>query len=445
MDKRVTEAVDFALTTGLIKYNTEFKLTHAPFCLSPFPLKDKLNDYLVNSTPVFNELMVKVGADKDFIKHYLEPVAATDDFISRLLTIYSETELSHHLQLSRNDFLIAADGETGELHPKQVEFNTISNSFLFLTQRMYKLHQHMSYFVPCGGTLAENNTLDEAVAAIAEVVQYYDKSNACILMVVQDREQNLFDQRGLEYSLWEKFGIPTVRLSLEQVAEQGVLKEGHLVVEDKTAALVYFRAGYTPNDYQSQAAWEGRILIENSSAVKCPSVGMQLAGAKKIQQILAKPGILERYLTADLANSLKSTFVGMYDLNELIGNQKARELAKAEPHKYVLKPQREGGGNNLYDGEMVTEINKMSEEKQKAYVLMERIFTPRESSVLVVDRMAEETQTVSEVGRYGACFHDGQAIRFNKDIGYLVRTKSSNQNEGGVCAGYACLNSLCVG
>ncbi|MCG8335860.1 MAG: hypothetical protein MJE63_15195, partial [Proteobacteria bacterium] len=233
MDKRITEAVDFALTTGLIKYNTEFKLTHAPFCLSPFPLKDKLNDYLVNSTPVFNELMVKVGADKDFIKHYLEPVAATDDFISRLLTIYSETELSHHLQLSRNDFLIAADGETGELHPKQVEFNTISNSFLFLTQRMYKLHQHMSYFVPCGGTLAENNTLDEAVAAMAEVVQYYDKSDTCILMVVQDREQNLFDQRGLEYSLWEKFGIPTVRLSLEQIAEQGVLKEGHLVVGGK--------------------------------------------------------------------------------------------------------------------------------------------------------------------------------------------------------------------
>lgn len=445
MDKRITEAVDFALTTGLIKYNTDFKLTHAPFCLSPFPLKESLNSYLINSTPVFNELMVKVGADKDFIRQYLEPAARSDDFIRSLLEIYSTTELSHHLQLSRNDFLISADRETEELHPKQVEFNTISNSFLFLTQRMYGLHRHMSHFVPCGGTLAENNTLDEAVAAMAEVVKYYDKSNACVLMVVQDREQNLFDQRGVEYALWEEYRIPTIRLSLEQISEKGVLKEGHLVVDDKIAALVYFRAGYTPGDYQSQSSWDGRNLIENSSAVTCPSIGMQLAGAKKIQQVLAKPGILERYLTADQADSLKSTFVGMYDLDEDVDDKLAKELAKAMPQKYVLKPQREGGGNNLYDQEMVTEINKITEEQQKAYVLMERIFTPRESSVLVVDRMAEETETVSEVGRYGACFHDGKAFRFNRDIGYLVRTKSSDQNEGGVCAGYACLNSLCVG
>ncbi len=433
------------MTTGLIKYNTEFKLTHAPFCLSPFSINDGLNRFLSGSTPVFNELMVKVGADRDFIRQHLEPVAATDGFIRRLLAIYSETELSHHLQLSRNDFLISADHETGKLYPRQVEFNTISNSFLFLTQRMYGLHRHMSAFVPCGGRLAENNTLDEAVAAMAEVVKYYDTPKACVLMVVQDREQNLFDQRGVEYALWEEFKIPTLRLTLEQVAEKGTLKEGHLVVDDKIAALVYFRAGYTPNDYQSELSWEGRTLIEKSSAVKCPSIGMQLAGAKKIQQILAKPGHLERYLSTDQADSLKSTFVGMYDLNENVDGETASDLAKAAPHKYVLKPQREGGGNNLYDQEMVTEINKMTEEQQKAYVLMERIFTPGESSVLVVDRVAEETETVSEVGRYGACFHDGESFRFNKDIGYLVRTKSSDQNEGGVCAGYACLNSLCVG
>jgi hypothetical protein len=29
-------------------------------------------------------------------------------------------------------------------------------------------------------------------------------------------------------------------------------------------------------------------------------------------------------------------------------------------------------------------------------------------------------------------------------IGYLVRTKSADLDEGGVCAGYACLNSLCL-
>ncbi|MGA0375835.1 MAG: hypothetical protein ACO3N6_05595 [bacterium] len=33
-------------------------------------------------------------------------------------------------------------------------------------------------------------------------------------------------------------------------------------------------------------------------------------------------------------------------------------------------------------------------------------------------------------------------LRINMPVGYLVRTKASNVNEGGVVAGYACLNSL---
>ena len=41
--------------------------------------------------------------------------------------------------------------------------------------------------------------------------------------------------------------------------------------------------------------WNARLLIEQSSAVKCPSIAYQLAGTKKIQQELAKPGVLERY------------------------------------------------------------------------------------------------------------------------------------------------------
>lgn len=38
--------------------------------------------------------------------------------------------------------------------------------------------------------------------------------------------------------------------------------------------------------------------MEQSSAVKCPSISYHLAGTKKIQQELAKPGILERFSTS---------------------------------------------------------------------------------------------------------------------------------------------------
>lgn len=42
--------------------------------------------------------------------------------------------------------------------------------------------------------------------------------------------------------------------------------------------------------------WGARLLIEKSSAIKCPSISYHLVGTKKIQQELAKPNVLERFL-----------------------------------------------------------------------------------------------------------------------------------------------------
>ncbi|CAN6355950.1 unnamed protein product [Urochloa humidicola] len=42
--------------------------------------------------------------------------------------------------------------------------------------------------------------------------------------------------------------------------------------------------------------WKAKLLTEQSSAVKCPSISYYLVGTKKIQQELAKPNVLERFL-----------------------------------------------------------------------------------------------------------------------------------------------------
>jgi glutathione synthase len=39
------------------------------------------------------------------------------------------------------------------------------------------------------------------------------------------------------------------------------------------ASVVYFRAGYTPHDYPTEADWQGRQMAEMSFAIKCPSIG----------------------------------------------------------------------------------------------------------------------------------------------------------------------------
>lgn len=60
------------------------------------------------------------------------------------------------------------------------------------------------------------------------------------------------------------------------------------------ASVAYFRAGYTPTDYPTEVEWSGRLLLEKSSAIKAPSIGIHIAGAKKVQQRLAEPGVVEQ-------------------------------------------------------------------------------------------------------------------------------------------------------
>ena len=80
--------------------------------------------------------------------------------------------------------------------------------------------------------------------------------------------------------------------------------------------MAYFRAGYTPDDYPADAEWEGRLLIERSFAVKCPSIGQHLAGTKKVQQVLADPAMLARFVSPEQAAGLSSCFAGLHGLDE---------------------------------------------------------------------------------------------------------------------------------
>ena len=75
---------------------------------------------------------------------------------------------------------------------------------------------------------------------------------------------------------------------------------------------------------------------------------------------------------------------------------------------------------------------------------MEKINAKTHPAILVVDGKAENLSCISEVGRYGICNAENGKVINNNDIGYLVRTKSKNVKEGGVSAGFACLNSLTI-
>ena len=56
------------------------------------------------------------------------------------------------------------------------------------------------------------------------------------------------------------------------------------------------RCGYHPDQYPSESEWAARLMMERSRAIKSPSIHYHLAGTKKVQQELAKPGQVERFL-----------------------------------------------------------------------------------------------------------------------------------------------------
>lgn len=65
------------------------------------------------------------------------------------------------------------------------------------------------------------------------------------------------------------------------------------------------------------------------------------SGSKKVQQELARPGALERFCDDGAqAERVRAVFAGLYALDE----DDKYELVMANPENFVIKPQREGGG-----------------------------------------------------------------------------------------------------
>lgn len=118
--------------------------------------------------------------------------------------------------------------------------------------------------------------------------------------------------------------------------------------------------------------------------------------------------------------------------------------ALAQPAGFVLKPQREGGGNNLYDDELAAALRTWAPERLAGHVLMQRIQAPQRPAFLVRDGEVASGPAISELGVFGTYLGDSSRDRqsVNDYAGYLVRTKLAHVNEGGVATGYAVLDSV---
>ncbi|KXX75222.1 Glutathione synthetase [Madurella mycetomatis] len=155
-----------------------------------------------------------------------------------------------------------------------------------------------------------------------------------------------------------------------------------------------------------------RHLIERSAAIACPSVLTQLAGMKKVQQVLAtpesvssSPSALRRFAPDDgRFQALWKTFTNIYPLDGATpAGREARRLAThpEECKRYVLKPQREGGGNNFYRGAIPERLREIPEEHWGSYILMELITPPPVANTILRNGKLEQGGVICELGVYG--------------------------------------------
>ena len=503
--------------------NTKTIFEGAPMSLLPNAYPKQAFEQAVSAAPVFNELVDKVSRDADFLEETLGGgVSSMDPYTAKILQLYKQVYVNEsdgdndgdndaaksadRLGILRSDYMLHRDDDAGSENSnyqlKQVELNTIASSFAGLSCKIAGLHRYLtsrfenqiSDFLqsnvakvssssepPTG--VPSNPALEELPLGMKIAYDRYverfsktknSKETPVILFVVQEGETNTVDQRLLEFALWEKHGIPVVRKSLTKLDSELTLEDGALKLSDKEVAVVYFRAGYAPTDYpggDEGPEWRARLNLETSKATKCPCLGYHLAGTKKVQQELARPGVLEKFFPdeAEKVEAMRACFAGLYSMGDDATSEDlaaAADVLDGGHPKYVLKPQREGGGYNFYGDDLAQKLKantsrtnnndnnnddddgttattlQLSDELAE-FILMQRLFPPQQTAILMRGGKVEGSgESISELGAFGALVVDSQGgVVHNKYAGFLLRTKFSNVDEGGVASGFATLSS----
>lgn len=463
--KVLPEVYQWALTNGLVMYPPKFQEEQAeiaPTTLYPTPIPRSSFETAISVQQLYNELYAKISQDANgWLATETAKLAAFDsEFTGKLWKLYQKAKkegITQNLRLGvfRSDYLV--DKRENEI--KQVEFNTVSVSFGGLSTKVGQLHNYLNNsgkYSPNSGSkfygedIPVSGSSSLLAQGLATAIKRYEAvaENPIVAFIIQNNERNVFDQRVVEFSLLQEHGISSVRLNIDDIHEQTYResRENRLFLKKtgQEIALIYFRAGYSPSDFQSEKSWENRLLLETSYAIKAPDLMTQLSGTKKIQQLLTDESILSVYV-ADNSDreQLLSTFVKIYPLDESPLGQEGKKLAFESPQNYVLKPQREGGGNNIYKSDIPEFLKKTPEHQWSAYILMELIEPlPTEGNIVLRGREIFSEPILSELGIFGCVLFDDEEIYHNDYSGWLLRSKFNSSNEGGVAAGFGCVDSV---
>ncbi|MEZ5571046.1 MAG: glutathione synthase [Halioglobus sp.] len=472
----IDDAVAEALQLNLCFLNGPGQVRHVPFTFSPTSISGNMLHQLESVAPLLGRLTQAVANRNELIQAVHAPLVAADAFFAEMLAMHQELHNGVEdlprvpLLLQRSDFLV--DEHAGA---RLVECNSIAAGMAPFGERAHVLHKYIEGRWPAEfgrfhttrpGAFLHNPATDNMARAIASAARQMDcelgtdAEHPGFLMVVQENEDNLFDQRLLERRLQE-LGLRTHRRTFRELHEQ--LSSGpnqSLQLADcGTIHVVYLRAGYQYQDYIAtdldarrccDAICATRILIERHRVAVNATVAQQLATSKRMQLHLAGGGdaLLEELgFSRQEREIIGSVFASMRSVD---AGSAARLHDENATGDWVLKNQGEGGGHCLFDREILSRLDKMAASEYPAWVLMQRLRPVGRAKATLVIRNGKAQRVerlVSEIGLFTAHM-GGQALPIGNDqsgnIGYLVRSKPPDVTEGGIHSGFGALDSLFV-
>ncbi|KXJ22127.1 Glutathione synthetase [Exaiptasia diaphana] len=396
------KAAEYAYAKGIIMKSRKLPdlVEHAPFVLYPTPFPRRLFDQAKEVQRDFNVLVHKVSLDHDFLKESLQGTVTVDKFTGRIYDIYEQTRKEGIAQpislgLLRSDYMLDCENPNDlnkkssfeNMKIKQVEINTIASSFGCLGSKLPDLGSYVlglhGLNCPVGSPQIPQNTALEGLGeGLAQAWEFYGSQSAVVLMVKSEDESNTFDQKNLEYYLHHR--NPSIKMIFHS-----------LTVLSKIASL------------------------DN----------------KTLMVFITDEGALKR---------IRSTFTGLYTLDEGPEGEQTVKMALQDPEKFVLKPQREGGGNNIFGDDIKTTLNQMKTPVDRSqFILMDRIRSPLVKNYIIRPELDKPllADVLSEFGTFGILISLGKRILVSKEVGHLMRTKSVEHQDGGVASGRANLDS----
>jgi glutathione synthase len=462
--KIIDEMIDYLYLNGIVIKNKEGTgVKHIPITLHPSPIVKSFFDKIQFYQIAFNKIIDKISRDQEYIEQILTPISEKDEFIKKLLEISKKVSTFENKQkiqcgIFRNDYIV----DKVKKFIYQIKFNTIAVSMFSFSDKLKKFYSFFSKKYPeiyerykeKEIPLEKKDIIPEFTSGLIEAIKLFSPDNyknTIIIFVVQENEKNVFDQRTIENELYEKYNIISKRLTLNEIAKNCKVDEkGQISYEDKIISLFYFRGGYAPSDYKDEESWKGREMIELSTAIKVPNINVFLTSLKVFQYELTKPEILKKYVNEELiSNDIIRFFLKIHYLRDM-DKEKQKELFNqitSNPHSYIIKPQREGG-NSYYDDKILSLIPKDDSEPNDELlnsIIMERIEPPEYESLNLIDEKVTLNTIVSEFSVYGVIISsDDKTYNVNKSVGFLVRSKEKNQQEGGDMHGSGCIDLPCL-